>query len=122
MVASGFRPNSDVDIFFRSAPVLLSTTTANGVGEVLATVVIPSTASGEHQIEVVGVAPDGSARSVSTPVTVTAGTDGNLTTPSNPLPSTGNSTTPTVLIAIGVALVGVALLVGTRVRRRARSA
>lgn len=120
VVASGFRPNSDVDIFFRSTPLLLASTVADGAGEVMATVAIPSTASGQHRIEVVGSAPDGSPRSVS--VTVTVDTGGNETAPFDLLPTTGTGTAPTVMIAIVAALVGVALLIGTRVRRRARSA
>lgn len=120
VVASGFRPNSSADVFFRSTPVLLASTTADGVGDVKVTVVIPSTASGEHRIEVVGVAPDGSVRAVSTAVSVDTG--GNPTSPPNPLPTTGSSTAPTVAIAIAIALVGLVLLLGTRLRRRARSA
>ncbi len=118
VAASGFQPNSDVDILFRSTPTLLASVTADAGGDVEATVTIPSDASGEHRIELVGVAPDGSARTVSATVTVTA--DG--TTSSGSLPSTGSSTSPIVYIAILVALLGVALLIGARVRNRARSA
>ncbi len=118
VAASGFQPNSDVDILFRSTPTLLASVTADAGGDVAATVTIPSDASGEHRIELVGVAPDGSARTVSATVTVSA--DGS--TSSGSLPSTGNSTVPIVYIAILVALLGVALLIGARVRSRARSA
>lgn len=115
--ASGFQPNSEVEVIFRSDPITLATATADAAGEVMATVTIPSDASGAHRIEVVGVAPDGSPRTVSSDITVTA--DGES---SEPLPSTGNSVAPAVIIAIVAALVGVALLVVTRVRRRARTA
>lgn len=113
----GFRPNSDADVFFRSTPVLLASVTADAAGDVAATITIPTDASGEHRVEVVGVGPDGSPRTLSAPITVQA--DGDE---SEPLPSTGGSVAPTVVIAILAALVGIALLVVTRVRRRARTA
>lgn len=116
--ASGFQPNSEVEVIFRSDPITLGSATADAAGEVMATVAIPSDASGEHRIEVVGVAPDGSSRVLSSDITVTA--DGDAS--SDPLPSTGSSAAPTVIVALLAALVGVGLLVVTRVRRRARSA
>lgn len=61
VTASGFKPNSTVQMFVHSTPVLLATVTADANGVASARVQIPSsfTAGSSHQILAEGVDPSG---------------------------------------------------------------
>jgi hypothetical protein len=113
VVASGFKPNSSVQVSIHSAPVLLATTTADANGNIDVTVTVPSgfTPGSAHQIVASGVDPSGAQVSDTVNITLAGG--------SGSLPFTGAD-----VLAIGVAgvaLVGVGgfLLFAARWKRRA---
>jgi len=114
---AGFAPNSMVDIYFRSAPVLLVSVPADGAGVVLAVVQIPEDATGAHQIELVGVDSSGSPLSLSRTLTVAAGADANDAAGS--LVSTGRSLEPLLLVAAVALVAGSVLIWRTRSKQRA---
>lgn len=111
---SGFAPNSVVEVFFRSAPILIGTFTADANGVVEATVAIPSDASGQHTIEVVGVDSNGDELVGSIPVQVAPTSGGD----ESPLPASSSSLSTAVILGASAAAVGVALFSLVAWRRR----
>jgi hypothetical protein len=75
VVASGYKPNSDVKIYIHSAPVLLATVKADANGVVDATVQVPSDfpAGSSHSIIAQGVDPSGQAVSNTVKITIGGG-------------------------------------------------
>lgn len=106
IVVRGFKAYSDVTLVMYSEPVTLGTFKADAEGVVRANVELPKDAElGKHTIEATGTAPDGSAITVSTEVTI-----------AESLPDTGSD------IGLLLILGGAAAAAGTGVviaRRRA---
>lgn len=97
VVASGFKPNSSVQVLIHSAPILLTTTTADATGSIDVTVKVPSdfTPGSAHQIIASGVSPSGALVNDTVNITLAGG--------GSSLPFTGAD-----VLAIGIA--GIALL------------
>ncbi len=73
VTGAGFQPQTAVVIELHSTPVQLASTTADADGRLSAVVTIPaSTAPGAHQIVVVGIADDGTNRTLRSALAVTA--------------------------------------------------
>lgn len=111
---SGYLAGSEVSVTFRSDPVLLTTVTANQAGSFITTVTLPEDATGTHQIEATGIAPDGSVRVLATQVDL-SGAPG-ATTPQAPVIA------PLVVFLIVAAGVILASLLGLLALRRQSSA
>lgn len=133
--ASGFTPNSDVEVSLHSAPVLLDTFVSDAEGVITGTITVPAdTAAGEHHIVFLDVATGKTMTSAGFTVEAAAVVPVTPVDPGNP---GGVSVTPTTpikpaLASTGVqgdltlALAGLLLLAGlgigaTRVARRARA-
>ena len=73
VTVTGFKAGSAVTFVLHSAAANLGTFTANASGSVTASLTVPSGfAAGAHTLTASGVAPDGSARILSAPLTVKA--------------------------------------------------
>ena len=73
VTCSGWRPSTSVTITFQSDPVLLATVTTTATGTLSSSVTIPSNATtGSHSLVLVGTAANGTARTVTIPLTVTS--------------------------------------------------
>jgi LPXTG-motif cell wall-anchored protein len=107
----GWQPGSTVQLTIASTPQSLGSATVAGDGTFSATVSIPCVEAGTHTITASGTASDGSARSVSTTVTVGAcGASGTL-------PHTGGSTSSLLTIVAIALLVGTVLVIAASRRR-----
>jgi LPXTG-motif cell wall-anchored protein len=104
VTGSGFTPGEQVSVTLLSTPVLLGTTTADAAGRVARTVTIPADLEvGNHHIELVGVT---SGLRVSIPIEVLAATVARPGT----LPATGSGTGPEAALAVGLLVLGAALV------------
>ncbi len=104
VTGGGFTPGERVTITLLSTPVLLGTTTADAVGRVASTVTIPADLEvGNHHIELVGVT---SGVRVSIPIEVLGATVARPGT----LPATGSGTRPEAALAVGLLVLGAALV------------
>lgn len=115
----GFAPNSSVSVYLNGT--LLGTATANAAGVFSLTVTVPASfAASSYQLTLVGTNPNGTARQLTSTITVVAAAAQNQTTTGG-LPFTGAEIAG--MSVAGAALVGggVVMLVATR-RRRAGSA
>ena len=112
---SGFASNANIVIGVYSSPIQLDALTANASGSFSDPVTIPSSLSGAHTLVAEGNAPGGSARVLSTPITVRAAAS------SGTLPFTGVNTALMVLSGFGLIVAGFALVrAAALARRRAR--
>src|SRR4051794_40127235 len=85
--AGGFAPDSPGLANLRSDPVHVGSFTADHTGLAQVDVTIPAeTPLGPHELELAGIAPDGSARSVMVPITVVAPTPPPSTVLADPVP------------------------------------
>jgi len=113
VVASGFKPNSTVQVSIHSVPILLTTTTADANGNIDVTVKVPSdfTPGSAHQIVASGVSPSGAPVNDTVNITLAGG--------GSSLPFTGADVL--ALGVGGVALLGVGgfLFFAARWKRRA---
>jgi hypothetical protein len=67
----GFMAHTQLTVELHSTPVVVGTTTTDAFGNYSVAVVIPAdTPSGQHQLVVTGLGPDGQPRTVSTDITV----------------------------------------------------
>jgi hypothetical protein len=117
--ADGFAPGATVTFGIYSAPLVLATALADARGTAQATVNIPSTFTGQHTIVAIGIAPDGSERSLRSAVTVvgpTASTDAAAAAQAARIASTGVPYSVPV-VSLLAALV---LLAGLLLTRRSR--
>ncbi|NJC72435.1 hypothetical protein HC031_22340 [Planosporangium thailandense] len=112
---SGFKPGSTVALAVYSTPVDLGTATVAADGTFTKTVTLPTgLPAGSHHLLAAGLGPDGTVRYVTKAVTV----------PAAGLPITGGTTTPIVVTAVALLLLGAALVAATdgrithRLRRR----
>ena len=113
---SGFASNANIVIGVYSSPIQLDALTANASGSFSDSVTIPSSLSGAHTLVAEGNAPDGSARVLSTAITVRAAASTGTT-----LPFTGINTVLMVLSGLGLIVAGFALARSAALaRRRAR--
>ncbi|HEX8769366.1 MAG TPA: hypothetical protein VF711_01215 [Acidimicrobiales bacterium] len=130
--SSDWKPDSDVTAVLRSDPVMLGTLTANASGAVSGSLTIPAaTATGTHTLELSGIGPNGTPRTVSTPLTVatSSGTGaGGTSTGGDPvtvsggaLSRTGFNSQPFAYLASLSLAFGALLVIGGR-RRRAAAA
>jgi hypothetical protein len=126
--AGGFAPDSPGLANLRSDPVHVGSFTADHTGLAQVDVTIPAdTPLGPHELELAGIAPDGSARSVMIPITVVAPTPPPTTvlsdavppitaaaSPAAPLPdtmpNTGSGTGFLASLALALLALGVAYL------------
>jgi hypothetical protein len=68
---SGFRPESNIEVWLYSDPVLLTTVTVDSVGSFVASVDIPAdTPEGDHTVQIGGETIDGDETEIVVPVTV----------------------------------------------------
>jgi LPXTG-motif cell wall-anchored protein len=112
ITAAGFQNDSTGEITFLSTPVSLGTFTANSAGVVTATVKIPANAAaGVHHINISGVAPDGSARVLSTRIVVGGAGSGSG------LPLTGGQIGAASVLAVGLLGAGTLSVVASRRRK-----
>jgi len=131
VTGSGFRPATTVRIVLHSTPMTLGDATVNAETGFRFTARIPSsTPAGSHRLEVSGTAVDGTPRTVSTPLRVTAAsraTDATVADPSGAaageLAFTGSAdpvaaTIGGVLLAAGVLLVTIRRRWDARLERR----
>jgi hypothetical protein len=125
--SEGWKGNSDVGIEVHSKVVIVGTFRANSAGVVDADVTIPLGLSvGAHEIVVNGIAPNGTPRSVSIPITITAANAAAARGTAAPrssvvsLPRTGAEIA--TVAGLGVVLVGVGSVVVASGRRRRVSA
>lgn len=124
----GFRANSNVDIFFRSTPILLASVLADANGSVAASVKIPTEATGVHTIEVVGIGSDSGPLTRAVTVTVLTGSGGDVPQAESPasstsdLASTGWTVDSAIIAAVVAIALGLALVWRARTKRRASRA
>jgi hypothetical protein len=125
--SEGWQSNSDVGIEVHSKVVIVGTFRASSAGVVDADVTIPVGLSvGSHAIVVNGIAPNGTPRSVSIPITITAANAAAARGAAAPrssvvsLPRTGAAIAS--FAGVGVVLVGVGSVVVASGRRRRISA
>jgi len=111
VTGSGFAPNSDVDLFILSTPVLLGTFKADASGVVTAVVALPNGLTGDHTLRLVGVAPSQDALSLEKAIKIGP-------TGAGALPTTGSDTWGTARTALIVLITGGALGTLAMVRRR----
>lgn len=109
---SGWQPGSTIELMIASTPQSLGTATVASDGTFSAAVSIPCLEAGTHTITASGKAADGSARSVTTSVTVSA-----CGATSGVLPHTGGNTSSLLTIVAVALLVGAALVIATSRRR-----
>lgn len=116
MSGGGFRVGSTVQAIIHSAPVVLGSTTVNAAGEVTLQLTIPESfqAGSQHELVLQGVAPDGSARTLSRAVTLAGG--------SGQLAFTGAVVVPLIAVGGGLLLAGGFMATRGRARRRATAA
>ena len=111
---SGFAPNANISIGVYSSPTDLDALTADATGSFSDSVTIPASFSGAHTLVAEGVAPDGSARVLETPITVRAASSAGT------LPFTGANTALMALSGLGLIVSGLALIRTAAVSRRRR--
>lgn len=113
ITASGFMPNSTVQIYIHSTPVLLATVKADANGVVNATVQVPSTfaAGSAHTIQAQGTDPSGKAITDSLNVVLAGGSS---------LPFTGVDALGLGAAAAGLVGFGSFMLFASRRKRIAR--
>jgi hypothetical protein len=78
---TGYLPNSNPSLLIGSLPINLGTVTTDSTGSFVTTITVPTQVTpGQHELEAVGLAPDGSLRVLGQGVTVTAqhGTQSSL--------------------------------------------
>jgi hypothetical protein len=120
--ASGFDPNSNVQVFFESTPVLLETQLADANGTVSGSATIPSDATpGPHDLVLTGTDPSGSPLSVSIPITVVAATTTSATSASSGGGLAFTGANIAIMVSVGVVALGFGgfLLLSVRRKRRA---
>jgi len=112
---SGFARNANITIGVYSSPINLDALTADSSGSFTDSVTIPVSLSGSHTLVAEGNAPDGSARVLSSKITVAAASVAGT------LPFTGLNTALLALSGLGLVVAGFALVRTAAVaRRRAR--
>jgi len=125
IAVSGLLPGSETSAWVFSTPVLLGRGATDATGSLTARYLIPgSLAAGEHTVQLNGIAPDGTVRSIEVKIVVVRESTDD-TAPDNevtPAPSEDGGSAPTGLILIA-ALLGLILAAGTALtlRRRAKS-
>jgi LPXTG-motif cell wall-anchored protein len=119
--ASGFAPDSDVQIFICSTPVNLGTFRADASGNVNANVTIPAgTVLGQHTLAAVGNRANGLSQVAYAAIVVVSAPV--ATSPGGTLPVTGSDSGRMVALAAALVLLGGAAVVGSmRARRPATS-
>jgi hypothetical protein len=110
VIGKGFAPNSNVDVFFLSTPVLLGTFASDAVGTLTTTVRLPPGATGSHTIRLVGVTPNQAPLVLEAPITVRTATD---------IPDTGSNVSTIARYGLTAIAIGACLLLITAKRRRA---
>jgi hypothetical protein len=114
----GFPAGSTLQINLFSTPVLLATTTADGLGNFQATVTIPAaTVPGLHTIVVAPASGSPSAEATIT-VTVAAAAATTTSTTVAALSFTGANSRGPGLVGLGLTLTGLAMVIVTWRRRR----
>lgn len=97
--SADWRPGSDVTAVLHSDPVTLGTLTADASGTVTGNLTIPATTElGSHTLELSGTAPDSTARTVSTSLTV-GDPSTSTTSATSSTSSTGSSSSDTSTVA-----------------------
>lgn len=107
----GFAAHANIAVGVYSSPTSLDALTADATGSFTDTVTIPSSLSGSHTLVVEGNAPDGTARVLSSKITVQAARSGTL-------PFTGLNTTLLALSGLGLVVAGFALVRSAALARR----
>ncbi|MEO7557231.1 MAG: hypothetical protein ABIV94_11580 [Acidimicrobiales bacterium] len=123
ITSEGWAPGSEVTVVLHSTPVTLGVLTADSAGRVDGTVTIPiDTELGAHDVQLVGTAAAGAARSVTAGITVIAASTSapstTASTRSTPLARTGSESAWLLWMAIGLGSGGLYLVLIADVRRR----
>ena len=122
VVADGFAPGATVSFGIYSTPVLLGTAVADAGGTARTALTIPVGFTGHHTIVAIGIAPDGSVRSLTAAVTLagpTAAMDAAATAKTPQIASTGVPYNAPVVSLLGILALLAGLLLVRRSRRRA---
>ena len=115
ITGGGYLPNSTVTLLAYSTPQVLTTTVADGAGNIDVTVTIPAgLAAGSHTLVAAGVDAQGNPRYLTLPITVAGGTTG-----SGGLAYTGASVAVPAIGGLAALVVGGGLVVAGRRRRTA---
>jgi hypothetical protein len=126
---SGLMPDSDASVWIFSTPTLLGEGTADAAGALSGAYRIPmSVTTGDHTVQLNGLAPDGTLRSAEVKIEVlpaatddTDPADGSTDDDSaSGSPTDGNGSLPTGLILMA-AFAGLILAAGLVMKRRRRS-
>jgi len=116
-----YAAGASIGITFASTQVSLGTATADGNGQLSASVTIPTDASrGEHTISASGPRPDGSARVLTVRVMVVV-PGATVGASAGELAFTGSDALPFVWIALVALVLGSALVIGARRRATVRA-
>jgi len=100
--SGGWKPGQGVTVTFNSTPITLGTLTANSAGVLTGSFNVPTSVdTGSHTITLTGPATDGTSRTLSAAVTVTASTGTTLARTGADLAG---------LVLIGLALIGSGIL------------
>ena len=130
--AKGFKPGSEVVVTLESDPVNLGTFVADSAGRIATSVVVPTDfPTGAHTLKLTGVGIAGSVLVLSTGINVASNIQVAPTTAppaaapatAATLPQTGSSmaTTPALVIAAGLVLLGSVAVLAARRRRASTS-
>ena len=121
VVSSGFEPDSDIEIWLYSEPMLLARAKADAAGTLRTAVLIPALAPhGHHRLVITGRSPGGEVVSVAMAVRVTGQASAAPPVAIAP-PEPGSSSTPTVVISVVITLAVVAGILAARRRFTPRS-
>ena len=121
VVSSGFEPDSDIEIWLHSEPMLLARAKADAAGTLRTAVLIPALAPhGHHRLVITGRSPGGEVVSVAMAVRVTGQASAAPPVAIAP-PEPGSSSTPTVVISVVITLAVVAGILAARRRFTPRS-
>lgn len=116
-----FMPGSTVTITMYSDPVVLGTAIADSLGNVEATVTIPTGAAlGSHLIELAGTGRDGQPTVMGVSIAVqlsSLGTGATGTSTGTPLPVTGTESTGLATAGVALVVAGGLVVLATRKRR-----
>ncbi len=113
---SGYAPNSAVTITIESTPKTLVTTTTDATGSFSVTVTIPGGYSGAHTLVATGVAPDGSVRTLASPIEVAVPDAPNTSAASEPVARQRADSFVLAFAGAGIAIVSLMTLMVIRRR------